>query len=66
VESDFAAAQVYLRRTRLCLRGSNKVSEAATEALNLLIVAVLTADFARDNKNVILFRGGTRLNARRS
>lgn len=39
VESDFAAARVHLREARLCLRGGDKVSDEATEALDLLIVA---------------------------
>lgn len=57
MESDFAAAQVHLRRARLCLRGSDKVSEEAAEALDLLIVAVVTADFTRDQRKVIPFPG---------
>lgn len=59
MESDFAAAQVHLREARLCLRGEDKVSEEATEALDLLIVAVITAEFTRGQRKVIPFRAST-------
>jgi len=55
VESDFAAAQVHLRKARISLRGSDRVSEEAIEALDLLIVAVTTAELVRDQRNVIWF-----------
>ena len=55
MESDFTAAQVHLRSARLCLQGSDKVSEEATEALDLLIVAVTTAEIVRDQRNVVWF-----------
>ena len=55
MESDFATAQVHLRSARLCLQGGDKVSEEATEALDLLIVAVTTAELVRDQRNVIWF-----------
>ncbi|WP_311028789.1 hypothetical protein [Mesorhizobium koreense] len=55
VESDFTAAQVHLRSARLCLQGRDKVSEEATEALDLLIVAVTTAEIVRDQRNVVWF-----------
>lgn len=56
VESDFIAARIYLRKARLCLQGGDKVSEEATEALDLLIVAVNTADLTRGRRKVIPFR----------
>jgi hypothetical protein len=60
VESDFAAAQVHLRNARLCLRGGDKVSEEAAEALDLLIVAAVTAELTRNQRKVIPFRNGFR------
>jgi hypothetical protein len=55
-----------LEKGRLCPRGSDKDSKEATETLNLLIVAALTADLTSDKKNAIPFRSGMRLNARPS
>jgi hypothetical protein len=55
VESDFAAALVHLRNARLSLCGGDKISEEAAEALDLLIVAVTTAELLRDQRNVIWF-----------
>jgi hypothetical protein len=59
VESDFIAARIYLRKARLCLQGGDKVSEEATEALDLLIVAVNTAELTRFQREVIPFRPAT-------
>lgn len=56
MESDFAAAQVYLRKARLCLQGVDKVSEEAAEALDLLIVATITAELTHSQTKVIPFR----------
>jgi hypothetical protein len=56
VESDFAAAKVRLRAARRCLHGSDKISGEAIEALDLLIVAVTTAEFVRNRRNVVPFR----------
>lgn len=56
MESDFATAQVHLRSARLCFQGEDKVSEEATEALDLLIVAVTTAELARNQRNIVPFR----------
>lgn len=55
VESDFATAQVHLRNARLCLQGDDKISEEATEALDLLIMAVTTAELVRAQRNIVWF-----------
>ena len=59
MESDFSTAQVHLRNARQCLEGSDKVSREATEALDLLIVAVITADFTREQRKIVPFRSAT-------
>jgi hypothetical protein len=56
VESDFATARIHLRAARRCLHGSDQISDKATEALDLLIVALITAEFTRDQGKVISFR----------
>jgi hypothetical protein len=55
VESDFATAEVHLRNARLCPQRGDEISEEATEALDLLITAVVTAELVRAQRNVIWF-----------
>jgi hypothetical protein len=62
LESDFSTAKVHLRNARQCLEGSDKVSREATEALDLLIVAVITADFTREQRKIVPFRSFSPLN----
>lgn len=53
MSSDFAAARLHLDRAYHYLRGSDATSRSTREALDLLIEAVATAEFARPRGVVV-------------
>jgi len=55
LHSDFSTARLHLDRACDCLRGNDETSRKAREALDLLIEAIITAEYARPCGEVLRF-----------
>ncbi|WP_295808966.1 hypothetical protein [uncultured Nitratireductor sp.] len=58
MNSDFSAARVHLERAQDYLRGTDKTSEQARQALDQLIEAVAIAQFTKPRSNVVHYPFG--------
>ena len=55
LHSDFSAARLHLDRAYDSLRGDDETSCKAREALDLLIEAIVTAEYARPRGEILAF-----------
>ena len=61
MKSDFAAARLHLERAGHYLRGDDETSSGALAALDLLIEAIVAAQYTRPVAEVVDFRRTARL-----